>query len=340
MAVPRLAKRRPSRRRTTLARTWADAVAGTSVVPMNRRALVAFLPTSPRTSSRPSPPRPSTARCRCASAAALVDAHFTETASIERTLALLGCELAAPTPAAAERLGLAAGRRRGRLRPGAAGPHPARAGATERRRLRGAGRRGAGALGQRGPVPDGLRRGGDRHRAGRHRGAGPRGQPGAGRDARPQPESALRGCDDLDVRPPRRRAGAVGPDQGAARRRARPAAGGEGLPTARTAPRCGPTSCSRSIRDPHGAPQYMVAMVENITERHRLQTRLRHQALHDPLTGLPNRTLFFDRLDAALRRPGTAAGRLLPRPRRVQGGQRHPRPRQGRRPAADRGAPR
>ena len=40
--------------------------------------------------------------------------------------------------------------------------------------------------------------------------------------------------------------------------------------------------------------------MENITERHRLQTRLRHQALHDPLTGLPNRTLFFERLDAAL----------------------------------------
>ena len=42
-------------------------------------------------------------------------------------------------------------------------------------------------------------------------------------------------------------------------------------------------------------------MMENITERHHLQTRLRHQALHDPLTGLPNRTVFFERLDAALR---------------------------------------
>ena len=54
------------------------------------------------------------------------------------------------------------------------------------------------------------------------------------------------------------------------------------------------------VRDPHGDPQYVVAMMENITERHHLQTRLRHQALHDPLTGLPNRTLFFERLDAAL----------------------------------------
>ena len=87
------------------------------------------------------------------------------------------------------------------------------------------------------------------------------------------------------------------------------------------------------IRDPDGAPQYMVAMMENITERHRLQTRLRHQALHDPLTGLPNRTLFFERLDAALARPAAGARRLLPGPRRLQGGQRHPRPRR-RRPAA------
>jgi diguanylate cyclase (GGDEF)-like protein/PAS domain S-box-containing protein len=50
------------------------------------------------------------------------------------------------------------------------------------------------------------------------------------------------------------------------------------------------------IRDPDGRPKYVVTMVEDITERHVLQTRLRHQALHDPLTQLPNRTLFFERL--------------------------------------------
>jgi diguanylate cyclase (GGDEF)-like protein/PAS domain S-box-containing protein len=54
------------------------------------------------------------------------------------------------------------------------------------------------------------------------------------------------------------------------------------------------------VRDPQGLPRFVVAMIENITERHHLQTRLAHQATHDPLTGLPNRTLFFDRLDAAL----------------------------------------
>ena len=53
------------------------------------------------------------------------------------------------------------------------------------------------------------------------------------------------------------------------------------------------------IRDQDGHPRYMVAMMEDITERHELHARLRHQALHDPLTGLPNRTMFFERLDAA-----------------------------------------
>ncbi|WP_433613837.1 putative bifunctional diguanylate cyclase/phosphodiesterase [Dactylosporangium sp. CA-139114] len=54
------------------------------------------------------------------------------------------------------------------------------------------------------------------------------------------------------------------------------------------------------IRDEDGRPRWMVAMFEDITERYLLQLRLRHQALHDPLTQLPNRTLFFERLGALL----------------------------------------
>ncbi|MFY1690786.1 putative bifunctional diguanylate cyclase/phosphodiesterase [Plantactinospora sp. WMMB782] len=50
------------------------------------------------------------------------------------------------------------------------------------------------------------------------------------------------------------------------------------------------------IRHDDGRPRFTVAIVEDITERHRLQQRLRYQASHDPLTGLPNRTLFFERL--------------------------------------------
>jgi diguanylate cyclase (GGDEF)-like protein/PAS domain S-box-containing protein len=50
------------------------------------------------------------------------------------------------------------------------------------------------------------------------------------------------------------------------------------------------------IRDEAGEPSFTVAMVEDVTDRRMLEQRLRHQALHDPLTGLPNRTLFTDRL--------------------------------------------
>ena len=54
------------------------------------------------------------------------------------------------------------------------------------------------------------------------------------------------------------------------------------------------------IRDDQHAPRYLVAVVVDITERHQMQTRLRYQAEHDPLTGLPNRATLFDRLEAAL----------------------------------------
>ncbi|WP_460392371.1 putative bifunctional diguanylate cyclase/phosphodiesterase [Actinophytocola sediminis] len=53
------------------------------------------------------------------------------------------------------------------------------------------------------------------------------------------------------------------------------------------------------VRDEHGAPQLLVGMVEDNTERHVLSEKLRHQANHDPLTGLGNRALFTDRLHAA-----------------------------------------
>jgi diguanylate cyclase (GGDEF)-like protein len=41
-------------------------------------------------------------------------------------------------------------------------------------------------------------------------------------------------------------------------------------------------------------------LLAQATERSRSEADIRHQALHDPLTGLPNRTLFVDRLDVAL----------------------------------------
>src|SRR4030095_563113 len=43
-----------------------------------------------------------------------------------------------------------------------------------------------------------------------------------------------------------------------------------------------------------------VTVVRDITGRIQLEEQLRHQALHDGLTGLPNRTLLQDRLAQAI----------------------------------------
>jgi diguanylate cyclase (GGDEF)-like protein len=46
--------------------------------------------------------------------------------------------------------------------------------------------------------------------------------------------------------------------------------------------------------------QAMANVLANAIERRRAEERTQHEALHDPLTGLPNRNLFLDRLDHAL----------------------------------------
>src|ERR671911_656852 len=46
----------------------------------------------------------------------------------------------------------------------------------------------------------------------------------------------------------------------------------------------------------------VVVTSRDITERKALEEQLRHQAFHDPLTGLPNRALFMDRLEHAFTR--------------------------------------
>lgn len=54
------------------------------------------------------------------------------------------------------------------------------------------------------------------------------------------------------------------------------------------------------LRDADGQPQYQLALMEDTTERRLLNLRLRYEATHDALTGLPNRTLFFERLEKAV----------------------------------------
>lgn len=54
------------------------------------------------------------------------------------------------------------------------------------------------------------------------------------------------------------------------------------------------------LRDAEGEPRYQLALFEDITERRLLHLRLRYEATHDELTGLPNRTLFAERLERLL----------------------------------------
>lgn len=54
----------------------------------------------------------------------------------------------------------------------------------------------------------------------------------------------------------------------------------------------------------------IVTNMRDVTEQKRLESDLRHLALHDPLTGLPNRTLPVDRMDQALRLATTDGHRV------------------------------
>ena len=53
---------------------------------------------------------------------------------------------------------------------------------------------------------------------------------------------------------------------------------------------------------PHRALGVVHLFAEDVTARRAMEERLRHEALHDPLTGLPNRRLLMERLCAALDR--------------------------------------
>ena len=57
-----------------------------------------------------------------------------------------------------------------------------------------------------------------------------------------------------------------------------------------------------------------MAVIRDVTERHAMEKALEHRALHDPLTDLANRTLFFDRLHQSIhaaRREGTLFALVL-----------------------------
>ncbi len=59
-------------------------------------------------------------------------------------------------------------------------------------------------------------------------------------------------------------------------------------------------------------PARVLLTVADVSDRRELQDRLRHLQMHDPVTRLPNRTLFFERLSVALETPPYQDDSMLP----------------------------
>ena len=69
-----------------------------------------------------------------------------------------------------------------------------------------------------------------------------------------------------------------------------------------------------AITDSAGRPLYGIAQVEDVSDRRAAQQELAHRAVHDPLTGLPNRVALQERLNSAfdkVRRTGRAGAVLF-----------------------------
>jgi diguanylate cyclase (GGDEF)-like protein/PAS domain S-box-containing protein len=60
------------------------------------------------------------------------------------------------------------------------------------------------------------------------------------------------------------------------------------------------TSKRLAILGSNGEPEYLLGVIEDITERRQAEERIAHLAHHDPLTDLPNRAAFNEHLDAVV----------------------------------------
>jgi diguanylate cyclase (GGDEF)-like protein/PAS domain S-box-containing protein len=95
----------------------------------------------------------------------------------------------------------------------------------------------------------------------------------------------------------------------------------DGLAHLRTSPAPGPVRLEVRLVRRDGAARWLlmglsavrdtghvVIAAQDVTDHHRLELKLRHQAYHDPLTGLPNRALFTERLDRLFQTPASTVG--------------------------------
>ena len=64
------------------------------------------------------------------------------------------------------------------------------------------------------------------------------------------------------------------------------------------------------VVDEQGEVTQVIGIARDITERKDLEARMMHMAHYDPLTDLPNRVLFYDRAEQALRLSRRVAGRM------------------------------
>ncbi|HEV7892890.1 MAG TPA: EAL domain-containing protein [Pyrinomonadaceae bacterium] len=64
-------------------------------------------------------------------------------------------------------------------------------------------------------------------------------------------------------------------------------------------------------REPSDEQVYLLLQLQDITERRQSEEKLRHDAFHDPLTGLPNRALFADHVKLTIARAKRAPHRYF-----------------------------
>jgi len=64
------------------------------------------------------------------------------------------------------------------------------------------------------------------------------------------------------------------------------------------------------VFDENGEPRYLLLVIQDVTEQRRAEERVAHLALHDPLTDLPNRVAFNERLGTEIERAAAAHEKL------------------------------